>query len=99
MGKTTFMNQILEDRLEDMGKEDLFYEVNKIRRRKKLPPYKWHAFNNNEHKGKELHKKEITELEKDKKVSISELCILMEEESDKGAEVFFIDHLHYFDIG
>jgi hypothetical protein len=93
-----------------MGKEDLFYEVNKIRRRKKLPPYKWHAFNNNEHKGKELQelmneacnnlsKKEITELEKDKKVSISELCILMEEESDKGAEVFFIDHLHYFDIG
>ena len=47
---------------------------------------------------KSLAKKTIIELDKKKKVSIEELCELMEEEALKGAKLFFIDHLHYFEI-
>ena len=39
---------------------------------------------------------EITELEKNKDVSIDDLADLMEEECDKWTRVFIIDHLHYF---
>jgi hypothetical protein len=39
---------------------------------------------------------QITELDKNKSVSIDDLIRLMHEECDKGTKVFIIDHLHYF---
>lgn len=125
MWKSTFMNQVsnnvsmmwhkvvrysLEDRLEDIWKEDIFYQVNKLRREVRLDPYRRVDFCNWVHNKDDdfigfinkasaiLIKKDIIELEKTKKVTIDELCILMEQEADKWAEVFFIDHLHYFEM-
>lgn len=44
----------------------------------------------------EIMKIQITELEKNKDVTIDDLVELMNEECDKGTRVFIIDHLHYF---
>jgi len=44
----------------------------------------------------EIMKIPITELEKNKDVTIDDLAELMNEECDKGTRVFIIDHLHYF---
>jgi hypothetical protein len=44
----------------------------------------------------EIMKIPITELEKNKDVTIDDLAELMSEECDKGTRVFIIDHLHYF---
>lgn len=44
----------------------------------------------------ELMKIDITELEKNKDVTIDDLAELMNEECDKWTRVFIIDHLHYF---
>lgn len=129
--KTTFVNIVcaniakqwhqvvrysLEDRLEDKGKEDLYYEVNKIRASDWKYPYIYTEFYNNEYWHKEgksydpefesylqrgiksLSRLKITELDKTKQVNISELEILIKEEAIKGTRVFFIDHLHYFEM-
>ena len=104
----------LEDRLEDIWKEELFYTVNRIRKSQKLSMYSWIKFVNNEYWYEKwtyydpsfkdyvekafnyLKKLKITELEKQKQVSITDLVKLMEEEAEKWTKVFFIDHLHYF---
>lgn len=44
----------------------------------------------------QIMKTQITELEKNKDVTIDDLAELMHEECDKGTRVFIIDHLHYF---
>lgn len=62
--KSTFVNQVamnlsrqkvkvtkysLEDRMEDIWKEELFYSCNRIRYSNKLPAYEWTKFVNNEY--------------------------------------------------
>ena len=122
--KSTFLNQIcnwvseqwwkvvkysLEDRMEDIGKEELFYETNRFRRSNGLKPYLRVDFVNNniwwndfevclEVAYETLVVKNITELDKKKQVSIDELCDLMNGECDKGTKMFAIDHLHYFEF-
>jgi len=44
----------------------------------------------------ELSQNQITDLDKDKDVTIDDMVALMSEECDRGTRVFFIDHLHYF---
>jgi KaiC/GvpD/RAD55 family RecA-like ATPase len=62
IGKTTFVNQVarnvartgvrvvkysLEDRMEDIGKEELYYEINRGRYQEER--YEWTKFVNNEY--------------------------------------------------
>lgn len=129
IGKTTFVNQVcrnvgrtgarvvkysLEDRMEDMWKEELFYEINRGRFPEER--YEWTKFVNNEYwtptskyfderfekrlfeASEKLSKENIIELDKQKQVSIDKLIALMEEECDKWAKLFAIDHLHYFEF-
>ena len=129
IGKSTFVNQVarnvaeqwwkvikysLEDRMEDLGKEELYYECNRLRYAQGKSGYEWIKFVNNEYYYNEETKKEygefvlkacdilsknsITELDKSKQVNIEELCYLMEEQCDQWAKMFFIDHLHYFEF-
>lgn len=44
----------------------------------------------------ELSKRNITELDKNKEVTIDDIVDLMNQECDKWTRVFVIDHLHYF---
>lgn len=44
----------------------------------------------------QIMKLQITELDKNKDITIDDLAELMNEECDKGTRVFIIDHLHYF---
>lgn len=80
-GKSTFINQLafnlsrqwvsvtkysLEDRLEDIGKEDIYYTCNKIRKKQWLPLYSWILFVNNEYGTKtskhyDLYFQEVTQ--------------------------------------
>lgn len=127
--KSTFINQLsfnlskqnikitkysLEDRLEDIWKEDLFYNINRIRKKHWKKMYSWTMFVNNEYwfkwwehydedfmtyldlAIKYLEQLKITELQKEKQVSIKDLVKLMEEEAKRWTKVFLIDHLHYF---
>jgi len=125
VGKSTFVNQIcnnvsnawhkvmkysLEDRMEDIGKEELFYITNRLRYKDKQPLYTRVKFVNNEYNDepfwyyvkkayKELTENNNTyELDKTKQVNIDELVSLMEDECDKWVELFAIDHLHYFEM-
>ncbi len=125
VGKTTFVNQIalnisimwhktvkysLEDRMEDIWKEEIYYTCNKLRAKDGLRPYLWTRFVNNDYEEdptfsnyvdkavEHLCKVQITELEKTKKVWIKDLVDLMEQEIGDWAKVFFIDHLHYFEF-
>lgn len=43
-----------------------------------------------------ISKKNITEIDKNKEVTIDDIVYLMNEECDKWTRVFIIDHLHYF---
>ena len=128
--KSTFVNQLclnlsnqnikttkysLEDRLEDIWKEELFYFSNRLLKAKWEKLFNRNSFNNWEytHKNwnfykqsnieiikqaqKNLERLQITELEKNKKVSINDLIELMQKEVDKWTKVFIIDHLHYFE--
>ena len=99
----------LEDRMEDQWKEELYDEVNRLRHNDGLWWYKRTKFVNNEYNDetfwnymreayKKLSKLEITELDKDKAVSIDDLVELMEKACDNWADMFVIDHLHYFDM-
>lgn len=99
----------LEDRMEDQWKEELYDEVNRLRHKDGLWWYKRTKFVNNEYNDetfwnymreayKKLSKLEITELDKDKAVSIDDLVELMEKACDNWADMFVIDHLHYFDM-
>lgn len=123
--KTTFVNQVcnsishqwwhvvrysLEDRMEDSGKEDIFFTVNRLRYRDKKESYEWPKFVNNEYGWDEylsylneacdlLAQNEfITELDKTKQVNIDELVKLMENEAMDWKKFFVIDHLHYFEM-
>lgn len=129
IGKTTFVNQVcrnvgktwvrvvkysLEDRMEDIGKEELFYEINRGKFQEER--YERTKFVNNEYwteKSKyydpkfrerlmsawdKLSRENIVELDKKKQVNIDELIYLMEEECDNWAKLFAIDHLHYFEF-
>ena len=94
-GKSTFINQLafnlsrqwvsitkysLEDRLEDIGKEDIYYTCNKIRKKQWLPLYSWVKFVNNEYGSKsskdyDVYFPEVTQKAMDylKKLKITEL--------------------------
>jgi len=124
-GKTTFVNQVcrnvartgtrvvkysLEDRMEDMGKEEIFYEMNRQHYLERWQSW-WirTKFVNNEYADEKfkrymekacelLMKENIIELDKNKQVKIDDLMALMEEECDKGTKLFAIDHLHYFEF-
>ena len=122
--KSTFINQVcknvwaawnrvvkysLEDRMEDIGKEELYYMCNRNRIQNWKQPYKRVSFLNNEYKTQEfisdvrdaaaeLSKQNIVELEKTKQANIDEIVGLMEEECDNWAKLFCIDHLHYFEF-
>lgn len=126
--KSTFVNQVcrnvsatwvkvakysLEDRMEDIWKEEIFYLANRLRISDWLPPYKrsWFVCNKYEHRPelaadfkkytdraiKELSELNIVELDKSKAVTIKDLVYLIEEESKKWTRLFVIDHLHYFE--
>lgn len=127
VGKSTFINSVcnnvsnqwarvvkysLEDRMEDIGKEELFYTANRCRYRDKKTPYEWTKFVNNEYTEDSefrkyleeaslllIKKTNLIELDKKRQVTIDDLISLMEEECDKGTKLFAIDHLHYFDMG
>lgn len=45
-----------------------------------------------------LEKEKIIELDKEKQVTINDLCRLMEQECKKWTKFFAIDHLHYFEM-
>jgi len=114
VGKSTFVNQIcrnvaragwkvvkysLEDRMEDIAKEELFYECNRMAKKEGLPSYEWIRFVRNEYPddaergekfiehlkkaGDILGREKIVELDKQKDVTIDELVSLMEDECDK----------------
>ena len=129
IGKTTFVNQVarnvartwtrvvkysLEDRMEDIGKEELYYEINRWRFPEER--YDWVKFVNNEYwtigskyydewfdkrlqeAQDKLSKENIIELDKIKQINIEELVYLMSEECYKWTKLFVIDHLHYFEF-
>jgi len=124
--KSTFVNQIcnnvsnqwfrvvkysLEDRMEDIWKEEIFYTVNRIRSNQWKQWYGWIDFVNWKlnkddefltvlNKACELlvEKTNLIELDKKKSVMIDDLCDLMEQECAKWARLFAIDHLHYFNM-
>lgn len=124
VGKSTFVNQIcknisdqgvkvvkysLEDRMEDIGKEELFFEVNRMRYKDRKEKYERCDFVNNDIQTdefyhylwlacEELWKSDITEIDKERQMTIDDLCILMDQECDNWARVFAIDHLHYFEF-
>lgn len=124
VGKTTFVNQIcnnvsnqwyrvtkysLEDRIEDIGKEEIFYTVNRLMGKDRKKPIDWISFVNNtsyeeiaEYVNKAceilIDKSNLIELDKQKQVSIDELLRLMEEECERWTKLFAIDHLHYFEM-
>ena len=124
--KTTFVNQIsnnvanqwfrvvkysLEDRMEDMAKEEIFFALNKIRYKEWKSRYirvKYLCWEYNEdkefvnylNKACEIlvEKDNLIELEKSMKVWINDLAYLITQESKKWSRLFIIDHLHYFDM-
>jgi len=123
--KTTFVNQVcynvskqwrkimkysLEDRIEDIGKEEIYFMCNRLRKKDWLNGYQRTKFVNNEIWGNEFIKYvnkaveelikdvNIKELDKTKQVNIDELVILMEREAKEWVKMFVIDHLHYFDM-
>lgn len=124
VGKTTFVNQVcnnvsnqwfrvtkysLEDRIEDIGKEEIFYTVNRLMGKDKKKPIDWISFVNNTCYDEIsdyvmraceilIEKNNLIELDKQKQVSIDELLRLMEEECLNWTKLFAIDHLHYFDM-
>ena len=126
IGKSTFINQVcnnvsnqwfrvvkysLEDRMEDIGKEEIFFAVNRLRFRQWKKFYEWIDFVNWELNGDEeflecinkacdnlIKKENLIELDKTKSVSIDDLVRLMEEECARGTKLFAIDHLHYFEM-
>jgi len=125
VGKSTFVNQVcnnvsnqwwkvikysLEDRMEDIWKEELYYVANRLRFKDSKPAYERVKFVNNEYNDDEFRnyvdragevlvdKTNLTELDKTKQVWIDELVMLMEQECLKGAKLFAIDHLHYFEM-
>ncbi len=99
----------LEDRLEDKTKEDLFYSINRIRKKDGKEPYVWTKFVNNEYyyededyllyidKARDvLANKKIIVLDRKKPIWIDELVVLITDEAKKWTKFFVIDHLHYF---
>ena len=121
--KSTFINQVcnnvsntwvrvvkywLEDRLEDIGKEEIFYLVNRELVNDKRQTIDWIWFVNWRYGHthieyinrvcEALMKKSIIELDKNKSVWIDDLINLMEEEVKNWAKLFAIDHLHYFEF-
>ncbi len=99
----------LEDRIEDQWKEELFDVVNRLRVKEGFKPYRWTKFTNNEYNDapfwrymdlavKELWKLKIEELDKTKALNVDNLIELMEQASKWGADMFVIDHLHYFEM-
>lgn len=95
--------------MEDIGKEEIYFEVNRLRYADNLQKYERRNFINNEIANDEfynyvwlacenLSKIAITELDKQKQVTLENLCILMEQECDNWARMFAIDHLHYFEF-
>jgi len=84
----------LEDRMEDKGKEEIFYIANRLRRLDDKKPFSWVKFVNNELKEKDkqyyidkaseqLLESKVVELDKNKQISIDELIELMEQECKK----------------
>ena len=125
VGKTTFVNQVcrnvartwarvvkysLEDRMEDIGKEEIFYEMNRIHYKERWQVgWNWIKFVNHEYNDAKfdkyiqlacdnLMKENIVELDMKKQVNIDELVQLMEIECDNWTKLFAIDHLHYFEF-
>jgi len=126
VGKSTFVNQIcnnvsnqgfrvvkysLEDSMIDIGKENIYIMVNKLRYRDWFKWYPWTKFINGElNKDKPFNdyvarackilveKNDLIELDKKKEVNIENLIDLMEEEIEKWTRLFAIDHLHYFEM-
>lgn len=122
--KSTFINQVcdnvsntgvrvvkysLEDRMEDIGKEEIYYTVNRIRKNEWKKWYRWIDFVNNNIQDGDffdyinkasniLIEKNIIELDKYRQVDIDNLVDLMEEECMMWTKLFAIDHLHYFEF-
>jgi len=124
--KSTFVNQVcnnvsnqwhrvvkysLEDKMEDIWKEDIYTMINRLRHKDWKKWYWWIAFVNWElNKDKEFNeylikaceilveKNNLIELDKTKEVKIDDLIELMEWECKNGAKLFAIDHLHYFEM-
>jgi archaellum biogenesis ATPase FlaH len=129
--KSTFINQLamslasqdikvtkyaLEDRMEDIWKEDLFSFTNRILKAHGRDQWNFPDFMNNEYthvswryydpnnisyinKAQKIISEKfntITELEKQRMVSIDDLIKLIEIEVTTWTKVFMIDHLHYF---
>ena len=99
----------LEDRLEDKTKEDLFYMINRLRRKDGKEPYVWTKFVNNEYLKEDtdylkyieqartiISKNKIIVLDRKKPIWIDELVLLITEEARKWTKFFVVDHLHYF---
>jgi hypothetical protein len=103
------MKYSLEDRMEDIGKEEIYYMCNRLRYKQGKNKYERVKFLNNEYNDVEFRKcveeaikilsqNNIYELEKNKQVNIDELVELMEEQAKNGVRLFAIDHLHYFEM-
>lgn len=95
--------------MEDIGKEELFFAVNRLRYKDRKEKYERCDFVNHEIQTdefynylwlacEELSKSDITEIDKERQMTIDDLCILMEWECDNWVKVFAIDHLHYFEF-
>jgi len=124
--KTTFVNQVsnnvsnqwfrvvkysLEDRMEDLGKEEIFYKINKLRKKDDKKGYMWTDFINGRLNKEDwfkqyldraceilIEKNNLIELDKKAEVTIDNLVQLMEQECDNWTKLFVIDHLHYFEM-
>lgn len=100
----------LEDRMEDIAKEELYYTCNRIRYSQEKYPYNWVDFVNGKYRDQEFiecideakkiltEKTNLIELDKNRQVSVDDLLYLMERECDEWTKLFAIDHLHYFDM-
>lgn len=100
----------LEDKMTDQWKEEIYDELNRRRVRNwkkwydRVKFYNW-EYNSDEEFRREckdtverLKKYNIVELERKRQVRIEDLVALMEEACKNWANMFTIDHLHYFDM-
>ena len=123
-GKTTFATNIiykaskkhrcsvfaLEDRLNDYGMKNIYFEIGRLRKEHGKKNYPWNAYRKNEIVDQEyktyrdqakqnLNNPNVYFADVKAQMNIDMLERAINNEIDAGSKLFLIDHLHYFDFG